>query len=144
MKSSRRYLFDEFDKIKCLPDVSEVGDISDTLKIDHTAEIRQDIIPQNHHSKQDIQTDASEFRKLPQLDSFESGQINLEPAPKGSSHQMQANGDNDDPPVRLSTVPADLNGLLSKDLLDSKVFFSRQQHRTLLSSIEFHSGVKEI
>jgi len=54
-------------------------------------------------------------------------------------------GDQDDP-VIISTQGDNLGALLCMrdTVMDSKGFFARKQHATLLSSVEFQSGIKEI
>ncbi len=113
--------------------------------VNHAAEIDQDVMPMHNTSKFKAQdTEQSEFRKLPQLDSFESG--DLKNGGDGSSRVHRKQGDLDDPVIRESQVAG---SIIQKEggvggILDSKAFFSRQAHRTLLSSMEFHSGIKEI
>ena len=65
--------------------------------MNHTAEIEQDIMPQNHQSRLHNETEQSEFRRLPMIDSFESDAMK-----KGSNRNAKAKGDLDDP-VIIST-----------------------------------------
>ena len=61
--TSKRYLL--------LANDQEEQDFDDIKEVDHTAEIEQDIMPPIHTSNVH-ETERSEFRKLPQIDSFES------------------------------------------------------------------------
>ena len=68
---------------------------------------------------------------------------------RGSNRIMaQVKGDNDIPVITASIVDNEKRNNTVKEsvasMLDSKAFFSRQAHKTLLSSMEFHSGIKEI
>ena len=50
-------------------------------------------------------------------------------------------GDNDDPMMMASIASIKVEHVA--DMLQSKAFFNRSKHQTLLSSIEFHSVIKE-
>ena len=90
-------------------------------------------MPPNHSKHgNDEDSEHSEFRKLPQIESCES---------LNNPSLAKAKGDNDNP-VMISTQ----GDLLLSGILDPKALKQvRLPHsRTLLSSIEFHSQIKEI
>ena len=50
-------------------------------------------------------------------------------------------GDDDDPMMMASIASIKVEHVA--DMLQSKAFFNRSKHQTLLSSVEFHSVIKE-
>ena len=136
IKTSTRYL---------LQDQGEKEDFDNIKEVDHTEEIEQDIMPSHHNSKAQVnETEQSEFRKLPQIDSFESDALKdgLSRALK-SKDNKEDNKNQHEQMLLKSSMQGDL---MHAGILDSKAFFSRQKHTSinLLSSVEFHSGIKEI
>ena len=107
-------------------------------------------MPIHNSSKFKVQdTEHSEFRKLPQLDSFESGDLK-DGNGIGSNRMHRIKGDLDDPVIRESHVAIGEKGVkesLPGSVFDSRAYFSRQtrhQHSKILESQEFLSGIKDL
>ena len=125
--------------------------------MDHAAEIEHDRIQAVKHSQSRVQinhTEQSEFRNLPQIDSFESENLKQEfPQTPQINPKIRSGGVGDDKSYVISTQMDQFGTLLRSkaqgqdsrlmDSMGSRGFFSRPQ-QTLLSSMEFHSGIKEI